>query len=146
MKKCLKIAVLKKIKKCFFLEKQIDSYQNISLNIIRHWRNANKEGDISIISNTSHLQERNLSKSKIDEIKPKRCQERKSAKARAQSAKIRNGRNQAKKEPRAQERKGAIGVRAEVMEEIAVEVTEEAMKATAEKNLALCPKMCYNGN
>jgi len=30
MKKCLKIAVLKKIKKCFFLEKQIDSYQNIS--------------------------------------------------------------------------------------------------------------------
>jgi len=40
-------------------------------------------------------------------------QERKSAKARAQSAKIKNRRNQAKKMPRAQERKGAIRVRAE---------------------------------
>ena len=69
-------------------------------------------------------------------------QERKSAKARAQSAKIRNGRNQAKKEPRAQERKGAIGGAVEATEE----VTEEVTEATAEKNLALCPKMCYNGN
>jgi len=37
--------------------------------------------------------------------------------------------------PRAQGCKGAIGG--------AVEATEEA---TAEKNLALCTKMCYNGN
>ena len=65
-------------------------------------------------------------------------QERKSAKARAQSVKIRNRRNQAQKEPRAQERKGAI--------EGAVEITEEVTEATAEKIIALCPKMCYNGN
>ena len=117
---------MKKSKNCFFLGKQADFYLNILLNIIRHWRGANEEGDIckfsvNLLSDISYLQER------------------KSAKARAQSAKIKNRRNQAKKMPRAQERKGAIGVRAEVAAKVTTEVV-------AEKNLALCPKMCYNSN
>jgi len=59
----LKIAILKKSKNCFFLGKQADFYLNILLNIIRHWRGANEEGDIckfsvNLLSDIPYLQER----------------------------------------------------------------------------------------
>jgi len=60
-------------------------------------------------------------------------QERKSAKARAQFAKFKNKRNEAIKQARAQERKGAIGVRAEVTAGVTAEAWQKKILLYARK-------------